>query len=66
VHLHWIGIDEYDYQFWDPENRKILKHKDVIFNEQKTYKNLQKEGTTSEIISEWHLGALPSSKVLRI
>jgi len=26
------GTDEYDYQFWDPENRKILRHKDLVFN----------------------------------
>jgi len=23
---------EYDYRFWDLENRKILRHKDMIFN----------------------------------
>ena len=40
--------DEYDYRFWDPENRKILRHKDVVFNEQKTYKDLQTERSTSE------------------
>ena len=25
--------DEYGYWFWDPENRKILRHKDVVFKE---------------------------------
>jgi len=32
--------NEYVYWFWDPENRKIIRHKDVVFNKQKTYKNL--------------------------
>ena len=40
--------DEYGYHFWDPENRKILRHKDMIFNEQKTYKDLLTESSTSE------------------
>ena len=26
------GTSEYDYHFWDPKNRKILRHKDVVFN----------------------------------
>ena len=38
---------EYDYQFWDPENRKILRHKDVVFNE-KMYKDLLTVRSTSE------------------
>jgi len=38
--------DEYNYQFWDPEDHKILRHKDVIFNEQKMYKDLQTERST--------------------
>jgi len=57
------GTDEYGYQFWDPENRKILKHKDVIFNEQKTYKDLRE--ALRRMISEWHIRALSSSIVLQ-
>ena len=33
--------------FWDPENRKIFRHKDVIFNE-KMYKNLLMERSILE------------------
>ena len=40
--------DEYRCRFWDPENRKILRYKDMIFNEQKTYKDLQTEWITSK------------------
>jgi len=42
------GTSKYDYQFWDPENRKILRHKDVIFNERKVYKGLLMERSTPE------------------
>ena len=49
--------DEYGYWFWDTENHKILRHKDVIFNEQKTYKDLQMEWSTSEN----NLGVAPRS-----
>ena len=26
------GTSEYDYRLWDLENRKILRHKGVVFN----------------------------------
>jgi len=41
-------INEYGYRFWDPENCKILRHKDVIFNEHTTYKDLQTGRSTLE------------------
>ena len=40
--------DEYGYRFWDPENHKILRSKDLVFNEQKPNKDLQTERSTSE------------------
>jgi len=40
--------DEYNYRFWDPENGKILRHKDVILNEEKMYKDLLMERSTSK------------------
>ena len=40
--------DEYNYQFWDPEDHKILKHKDVVFNEKNMYKDLLMERNTLE------------------
>ncbi|KAE8691518.1 Vacuolar-sorting receptor 1 [Hibiscus syriacus] len=33
------GGDEFGYQFWDYENRKIIRSKDVIFNENVMYKD---------------------------
>jgi len=42
------GTSEYSYQFWDPENRKILRHKDVVFNEKKMYTDLLTERSTSK------------------
>ena len=40
------GISEYGYQFWDPKNWKIFRHKDVVFNEKKVYKALLVERST--------------------
>jgi len=42
------GISEYDYRFWYPENQKILRHKDVVFNEKKMYKDLLTESTSEK------------------
>ena len=32
------GIDDYGYQLWDFENLKIIRSRDVIFNEKVMYK----------------------------
>ena len=40
MHLHWVGTSKYDYQFWDAENQKIVRHKDMVFNEKEKYKDL--------------------------
>ena len=42
------GVSEYDHKFWNLENRKILRHKDVVLNEKKMYKDLLMERSTSE------------------
>jgi len=42
------GIDVYNYGSGIPRTRKIFRHKDVIFNEKNTYKDLQMEMSTSE------------------
>jgi len=57
------GTSEYGCRFWDPENLKILKHKNVVFNEKKMYK---KRGALRRRISEWHLRAHQNSRMLRI
>ena len=33
------GGDEFSYRFWDYENRKIIRSRDVIFNENVMYKD---------------------------
>jgi len=58
------GISKYDYQFWDAEDQKILRHKDLVFNE-KVYKDLLMERSTSEKDPEVTLGALRDSRMLR-
>ena len=34
------GINEFDYRLWDFENCKIVRSRDVIFNEKVVYKDL--------------------------
>ena len=33
------GYEEFGYKFWDEQNRKIIKSRNVIFNEQVMYKD---------------------------
>ena len=39
---------EYGFQFWDPENRKILRHKVAVFNERMVYNDLLMENTPEQ------------------
>ena len=41
------GTSEYCSRFWEPESQKILRYKDVVFNEKKMYKDLLTERSTS-------------------
>ena len=40
--------NDHDYRFWDPKNRKIIRHKNVVFNKKKMYMDLLTERSTSE------------------
>lgn len=33
------GGDEFGYRFWDMQNKKVIRSKNVIFNEEVMYKN---------------------------
>ena len=33
------GDEKFDYRFWDEQNRKIIRSRNVIFNEQVMYKD---------------------------
>ena len=33
------GDEKFSYRFWDEQNRKIIKNRNVIFNEQVMYKD---------------------------
>ena len=46
----FIGCEtsKWGYQFYDSENRKIFRHKDVVFNERMVYKDLLTERSTPE------------------
>ena len=39
------GKDEFGHRFWDDQNKKIIRSKDVVFNEKVMYKD--KMGTES-------------------
>jgi len=58
-------IDEYGYRFWGPENRKILRHKEVVSTSRRRTKTCRDRGAPRRMILGWHLRALPSSRVLR-
>ena len=32
------GVNDFSYQFWDDYNRKVIRSRDVIFNEKVLYK----------------------------
>ena len=36
------GNEEFDYKFWDPEMRKVIRSRDVIFHEDQTMKDSNK------------------------
>ena len=47
------GDDEFGYRFWDYENRKIIRSRDVIFNENVMYKDRSiSESSSSSIEAE--------------
>ena len=37
------GDDEFDYKFWDPEMRKVIRSRDVVFHEDQTMKDSNKD-----------------------
>uniref|UniRef100_A0A0D2ZUC8 Retroviral polymerase SH3-like domain-containing protein n=1 Tax=Brassica oleracea var. oleracea TaxID=109376 RepID=A0A0D2ZUC8_BRAOL len=39
------GNAEFGYRFWDDENRKIIRSKNVVFNEEALYKDKLREGS---------------------
>ncbi|KAE8707154.1 hypothetical protein F3Y22_tig00110387pilonHSYRG00984 [Hibiscus syriacus] len=47
------GGDEFDYRFWDYENRKIIRSRDVIFNKNMMYKDRSTvESSSSNVEAE--------------
>ena len=36
------GEDEFDYRIWDDQNKKVIRNRDVIFNEKVMYKDRHK------------------------
>jgi len=48
VHLHWVQYKQVRLSVLGSKKLKILRHKDVVFNEKKMYKDLLTERGTSE------------------
>ena len=42
------GINEFGYRLWDFENHKIVRSRDVIFNEKVLYKDLSQQHEKKE------------------
>lgn len=42
------GNEEFGYRFWDDEKRKIIRSKNVVFNEEVLYKDKLREGSKTE------------------
>ena len=36
------GDEEFDYRLWDSEKQKIVRSKDIVFNEHETIKDMEK------------------------
>ena len=45
------GDEEFDYKFWDPEMRKVIRSRDVVFHEDQTMKYSNKEEQQSEKVT---------------
>ena len=50
------GIDDYGYQLWDFENMKIIKNRDVIFNEKVMYKDQLQEKKHEQVKEDCGFG----------
>nr|VDD55243.1 unnamed protein product [Brassica oleracea] len=46
------GNAEFGYRFWDDENRKINRSKNVVFNEEALYKDKLREGSEKKKSTE--------------
>ncbi|KAK3020979.1 hypothetical protein RJ639_046966 [Escallonia herrerae] len=61
------GGDEYGYRLWDYEHNKIIKSRDVIFDESRLYKHrLQEHGTEKEDKEYMKLDELEDGQIPRI
>jgi len=46
------GEDEFGYRLWDDENKKMVRSRDVIFNESVMYKDMHNTTTNDSGLSE--------------
>ena len=46
------GTDKFGYKFWSEQDKKIIKSKNVIFNERNLYKDKDVSDSTGELVKE--------------
>ncbi|KAK2978063.1 hypothetical protein RJ640_015701 [Escallonia rubra] len=61
------GVDEYGHRLWDYEHNKIIKSRDVIFDESQLYKHrLQEHGIEKDIREYMELDEPKDGQIPRI
>ena len=67
MHLYWIRVDDFGYCLWDYENHKIVRSRDVVFNEKVMYKDqlqgkkMEKENTGYTLLDEIKENEVPKA-----
>ena len=58
MYIYQIQVDDFGYHLWDLKNRKIIRIRDVVFNEKVMYKDQlqgnkeEKENTEYKVLDE--------------
>lgn len=47
------GVNEFGYKLWDPKAKKMYRSRDVIFHENQTYSNFDKEEQPKRLADEF-------------
>ena len=67
MYLYWIQVDDFVHRLWDYENHKIIRSRDVVFNEKVMYKDqlqgnkVEKENTQYTVLDEIKENEVPKA-----
>ena len=67
MYLYWIRVDDFGYCLWDLKNHKIIRSRDVVFNEKFMYKDQlqgkkeEKENTEYTVFDETKENEVPKA-----